>query len=106
MVADCQLTTKTERSNPSEGELDTLRLLIKYQQQQLEVLSQTLSRQENELRKVKTKLAEEHVGSFKTSGTNYVRWGKSSCPGDSSLIYEGEVVINRYVFVEVYIFQI
>ena len=77
-------------SSPNNEEVEYLKSVIKNQQDQLSLLSQSVFTLQEEVKDLKeSKQADSSDDSEIRVGTSYVRWGRTVCPQTARLIYQG-----------------
>ena len=80
-----------------KADIDVLKAVIRNQQEQLAMLTQDLMQLKEEFKRVNQTKSGDVSGEKKnmTSGANYVRWGRTSCPETAELLYWGKVTMKH-----------
>ena len=81
-------------------DVEYLKSIIQNQQDQLSMLTRNMLHQEDKIAKLEA--LQQSVGNKEnvtyTVGTNYVRWGRTTCPDTAVLLYEGKILMYRMLF--------
>ena len=81
--------------NFDRADVDVLKAVIRNQQEQLAMLTQEVMQLKEEFKTDNHTKSGDVSGQKKnmTSGTNYVRWGRTICPDTAELLYWGNVIM-------------